>query len=104
MPEMRSGDDSTRRRRSDLGRVSPLPRFMHKRFIALCNDIRDHANRHYGTWRRASHFSDAIEVVANAIYWRSVVRFINTLEYLGTSNAKSDRSRRGNRGRRRSDS
>ncbi len=99
MPELRSGDDPTRRGRSKTGGVSPLPRFMHQRFIALCNDLREHANRHYGTWRSAANFSDSAEVIANALYWRSVMRFINTLEYLGTANAKSSRRRGGNRRR-----
>lgn len=75
--------------RSDPNRgvsITPLPKHMHPAFRQLCDDLRRHAQSHYSTWKYATHISDGSMVNANAIYWRCVLRYINTLEYLGTTN------------------
>jgi hypothetical protein len=93
-----SRGDKVQRRRGDMRhrgvRVSPLPRFMHGEFSRFCQELRCHAQSHYATWRTAIGYSDHGVVHANAIYWRSIVKYINHLEYLGT-HGDDPRSNRG---------
>lgn len=80
--------DGVQRKRSGMRfrgvRVSPLPAHMLPAFARFCRELQRHAQSHYSTWRTALTYSDDPTVHANAIYWRSVVRYLNTLEYLGT--------------------
>jgi len=57
---------------------------MRAEFARFVAELRGHAQSHYGTWRAALRYSDGRTVHANAIYWRSVLKYLNTLEYLGT--------------------
>jgi hypothetical protein len=71
-------------------RVRPLPKYMHRTFQEFVAELRNHAASHYGTWRYAAARNPETSVQMNAIYWRSVLKYLNTLEYLGTHNEHTD--------------
>jgi hypothetical protein len=75
-------------------RIDPMPRHMQPEFERLCKQLRNFAQSNYGTWRwaAATYPSDATN--ANAIYWRSVLKWISQLEYLGTCGHAAGRVRR----------
>jgi len=90
---MSRGDKQQRRKagmRERGVRVSPLPKHMHRAFVSFIQDCRIHAQSHYGTWRQAIRYDSSSSVHANAIYWRSVIKYLNTLEYLGTHGYEPD--------------
>lgn len=69
-------------------RVKPLPRFAHPAFRRLCSDVRVLIQSHLSTWKLADReIHDDKIIHANLIYWSSALRFVNHIEYLGTSNA-----------------
>lgn len=81
----KGGSDRSREGVRNRGvRVAPLPKYMHREFIRLCTQLRVHAQSHYATWRQALHYSQHDTVRSHAYYWRSVLGYLNTLEYLGT--------------------
>lgn len=76
-------------------RVRPLPKRWHSRFRQFCRELQQLADSHHSTIRLATR-EDVLtdQFNAHAIYWRSVKRFINYLEYLGTSNDSASRASR----------
>jgi hypothetical protein len=86
-------EDGVQRKRRDMRlrgvRVRPLPTYMFLEFRRFCRELQAHAQSHYGTWRQALHYSDDSVVHAHAIYWRSVMRYLHHLEYLGTHGDES---------------
>jgi len=76
---------SDQRRNPKRGvRVIPLPKVMHARFAVLCSQLRDHARSHRSTWALASRIYPTPAGDRQLSYWDAVIKYINTLEYLGT--------------------
>ena len=78
-------------------RIRPLPQDWHPRFREFIDGLRCHAQSHYGTWRSVCGPGASPTVHANAIYWRSVIRYLSTLESLGTQGYDSRRGARPDR-------
>lgn len=75
-------------------RVKPLPRIMHPIFRRFVADLDKLAQSHLSTWKLAERSCGEFpQVNANLIYWSSVRRFLNHLEYLGTTNDPGSRRR-----------
>lgn len=81
----KNGDYDVRSQPQRGVRVHRLPRYAIPAFKRLCGELRTHAQSHYSTWRWAASESDSHTVHANAIYWRSVIKYLSHLEYLGTN-------------------
>lgn len=68
-------------------RIKPLPRIVQPAFRRFCAEVRVYAQSQVSTWKLAKReYADLPFVHTNLVYWQSVVKFINHLEYLGTSN------------------
>lgn len=72
-------------------RIKPLPKHMHDDFRAFCDALRMHAQSHLSTIKLAEKDDINDWVICQSVYWRSCLKYINTIEYLGTINAKSRR-------------
>jgi hypothetical protein len=69
-------------------RVPPLPRHVHHDFRRFCDGLRAHAQSHLSTITLARSSHENAWTRGELAYWRSCLKYINTLEYLGTTNGK----------------
>ncbi len=69
-------------------RVKALPKHVHREFKEFCDGLRAHAQSHLGTIYLAKSSSENYWVTCQIVYWKNALKYINTIEYLGTANAK----------------
>jgi hypothetical protein len=69
-------------------KVPPLPRHVHSEFRRFCDGLRTHAQSHLSTWTLAKSYGDDVMTRGQTAYWRAVLKYINYIEYLGTTNAR----------------
>jgi hypothetical protein len=69
-------------------RVKPLPKYVHDEFRQFCDGLRQHAQSHLSTVRLAKASAENQWVICQSVYWHNCLKYINTIEYLGTANAR----------------
>ena len=68
-------------------RIKPMPRIMHRAYRRFVRDVSFYVRSHISTWKLANREIHEDRIIqANLIYWESVLKFLDHLEYLGTSN------------------
>lgn len=72
------------RREPDPQRVRPLPRFMHKRFHELCDEMKQYCESQRGVWLDAIAFDATDHSKQMHMYWTCVTNFIPIVRKLGT--------------------
>lgn len=73
-------------------RVNPLPRHMHREFTRFMAESRLYLQSQLSTWKLAAReLPDEPYVQAQLVYWSAALRWMNQLEYLGTTNGTRDR-------------
>ena len=73
-------------------RVHPMPKMTHRRFKRFLREMDALCQSHQSTWRLAMREKcDEATVNVNLLYWTAARKFINLLEYLGTTNDPASR-------------
>lgn len=70
-------------------RVPPLPRHVHSEFRDFVDGLRSHAQSHLSTLTLARNSGLGEWSAPRERYWRSVLKYLNTVEYLGTANVRN---------------
>lgn len=98
---MENGEYDARARPKRGVHVKGLPFHMLPEFRVFCSELRTHAQSHISTWRLAKREVDHDIVDKQLAYWRSALKYINTIEYLGTTANDPSRLSRGHKAKRR---